>query len=106
MAFVRVGVSEDVPEGEARAFEVDGVEVAVARDGGACYALNDICSHRRCNLAMGGEVEDGGIVCECHGSVFDLRTGAALNPPATEPIAVYAVREVDGSIEVDVTAEA
>jgi nitrite reductase/ring-hydroxylating ferredoxin subunit len=37
-----------------------------------------------------------------HGSRFDLRTGAALNLPATEPVRTFPVRVIDGIVGVDV----
>ena len=48
----------------------------MARVDGRLYAFDDICSHRRCNLALGGEIDGTTIACECHGSVFDMETGA------------------------------
>jgi nitrite reductase/ring-hydroxylating ferredoxin subunit len=98
--FVTVGTSDEVPEGDAKAFDVDGAEIAVARVQGRLYAFSDICTHRHCNLATGGNIEDFDIECQCHGSVFDIRTGAVHNPPATDPIETYEVREADGRIEV------
>lgn len=99
--FVRVGRSDEVPEGEASAFAVGEAEIAVARVDGDLYAFSDICSHRRCNLAGDGEIEGATIACGCHGSVFDMATGLPLNPPATEPIAVFPVREDDGVIQIE-----
>ena len=99
--FVTVGRSDEVPEGEAAAFAVLDEEVAIARVDGDLYAFSDVCSHRRCNLAMGGEIAGATISCECHGSVFDMATGAPLNPPATEPIAVFPVREEHGEIQIE-----
>lgn len=54
-------------------------------------------------LLSSGKLVDDGIGCSCHGSVFDLETGEAIYPPATEPIAVYPVREENGEIFVGVT---
>lgn len=99
--FTTAGASDGVGEGEAKAFEVGGEAVAVARVGGSLYAFADVCSHRRCTLAT-GELHGLSILCECHGSVFSIETGAVENPPATEPIAIYAVREQDGQIQVEV----
>ncbi len=39
-------------------------------------------------------------MCQCHGSRFDIATGAVLNGPATEPLNVYETAEVDGDIRV------
>jgi nitrite reductase/ring-hydroxylating ferredoxin subunit len=98
--FVTVGRSEEVGEGQAAAFSVGDYEVAVARIDGDLYAFSDICTHRACNLASGGEIDGMTIECECHGSVFSMETGEVVNPPATEPIATFPVRELDGEIQV------
>ena len=45
---------------------------------GQVFAFSDICTHRHCNLAMGGELDDHTIECECHGSMFDIRTGEVV----------------------------
>jgi 3-phenylpropionate/trans-cinnamate dioxygenase ferredoxin component len=100
--FVTVGDSAEVPEGEVKAFDVSGAEIAVARVEGQVFAFSDICTHRHCNLANGGELEDHTIECECHGSVFDIRTGEVRNPPAAEPLETFEAREVDGEIQVGV----
>ena len=78
--FVTVGDSAEVPEGEAKAFDVSGAEIAVARVEGQLYAFSDICTHRHCNLANGGEIDGTTIECECHGSQFDMKTGARHGP--------------------------
>jgi len=97
--FVTVARAEDVAEGKVRAFDVLGTPVALARVEGSVYAFGDICTHRQCNLSA-SEPEGTTIECECHGSVFDLSTGAVLNGPATEPIATFEVREEGGDLKV------
>jgi 3-phenylpropionate/trans-cinnamate dioxygenase ferredoxin subunit len=100
--FVTVGNADQVPEGSATAFEVGGAEIAVARVGGALYAFGDICTHRGCNLSTEGEISGTEIQCGCHGSVFSMVTGEALEGPATDPEPTYGVREQDGQIQVEV----
>ena len=39
-------------------------------------------------------------MCQCHGSQFDVTNGAVVAGPATQSLAVYDVREVDGIVEV------
>jgi nitrite reductase/ring-hydroxylating ferredoxin subunit len=39
-------------------------------------------------------------MCQCHGSRFDITTGAVMNGPATQPLHTYEVSEVDGNIQV------
>ena len=66
---------------------------------GEVFAINDECTHADVPLSE-GEVDDCAIECWLHGSRFDLRTGAVLNPPATRPVATFAVRVVDGHVQV------
>jgi nitrite reductase/ring-hydroxylating ferredoxin subunit len=98
--FVTVGEASEVPEGEVKAFDVNGAEVAVARVEGALFAFSDICTHRHCNLSSGGELDDHTIECECHGSMFDIRTGEVVNPPAEDPLETFQVQETDGQIQI------
>jgi nitrite reductase/ring-hydroxylating ferredoxin subunit len=39
-------------------------------------------------------------MCQCHGSRFDVTTGAVINGPATEALNVYEVQEVDSDVQV------
>jgi nitrite reductase/ring-hydroxylating ferredoxin subunit len=39
-------------------------------------------------------------MCQCHGSRFDITTGAVIGGPATKPLNVYEVQEVEGSIQI------
>ena len=94
MAFVRACAVADVPDGQALRVEVDGLDVAVVRDGDAFYAIEDECSHAAVALSE-GDVEGCEIECWMHGSRFDLRTGKPTGPPATEPVQIYPV-QIDG----------
>jgi 3-phenylpropionate/trans-cinnamate dioxygenase ferredoxin component len=49
-----------------------------------------------------GRVRHCTITCPVHGAKFNLETGAALNLPATKPIATYPVRVAGDWIEVRV----
>lgn len=100
--FVRVGSLAEVPEGELRAFDIDGHRACVAHVGPSVYAMGDECTHQGCSLADDGEIaEDGdGVVCLCHGSIFDVHTGEPIEGPAIDPVPIYSVRVVDGWIEV------
>jgi 3-phenylpropionate/trans-cinnamate dioxygenase ferredoxin subunit len=97
--FVTVGSPDDVPDGEMRMFQVGGEDVAVANVEGEYFAFGDTCTHRQCSLSE-GDLEDTSVVCPCHGSTFDIKTGEVLAPPATEPILVFDVRVEGGELQV------
>ena len=48
----------------------------------------------------GGLLTGTTLMCQCHGSRFDITTGAVINGPATEALHVYEVQEVDGDIQI------
>jgi 3-phenylpropionate/trans-cinnamate dioxygenase ferredoxin component len=103
MSFTRVCGVGDVEPGAALAVSVDGVPVAIARDGDDWYAIYDECSHAAVPLSE-AEVEGNEVECWLHGSRFDLRTGKPVNLPATEPVAIYPVTLVGEDVLVDVQA--
>jgi nitrite reductase/ring-hydroxylating ferredoxin subunit len=102
VSFHRVCRSGQVPEGYVRRFYVDELECAIARLNGKAYATSNYCTHLDCLLSSGKLVDDG-VLCSCHGSVFDLESGEPVYPPATEPIAVYPVREEEGEVFVGIS---
>lgn len=102
--FVRIARSGQVLDGWVRRFFAGDLEMCIARLRGTAYATSNYCTHLDCLLSSGKLVDDG-IGCSCHGSVFDLETGEAIYPPATEAIRTYPVREKDGEIYVGITPE-
>ena len=81
---VRVGSAEDVATGRMRVFDVAGTKVNVASANGHLYAFDDTCTHTGCSLAR-GRLEGTTVTCACHGSQFDVTTGAVLRGPAQRP---------------------
>ncbi len=103
MAFVPASPLAEIPEGGAIAVEVDGVELALVRDGDVVYAVIDECSHAAIPLSE-GEVESNEIECWLHGSRFDLRTGKPVNLPATEPVQIFPTTIEGDTVLVDLSA--
>lgn len=101
-AFTSVASLAEVPEGEMRAFELPAGRVGFAHVENEMFAFADECTHEGCSLAEGtlGEQEES-VVCPCHGSEFDLRTGEPILGPADDRVRVFAVRVTDdGWIEL------
>ena len=72
--FVAVCRVEDVAEGRALPVEVEGLRLAIYRDGGRVHALGGRCPHA--NGPMGrGWIEEGEAVCPLHRWRFTLATG-------------------------------
>jgi Rieske Fe-S protein len=62
---------------------------------GDVHAFSAICTHQGCLV---GSVENGEIVCPCHGSRFDAQTGAVVNGPAGNPLPPVPVLVHDGGV--------
>jgi len=98
--FAAVSGADDLGKGEMRAFDVRGTRIAVANVGGAFHAFDDTCTHKACSLAE-GDLEETTVICPCHGARFDVTSGAVLQGPAREPLAIYETRVEGGSLEVE-----
>ena len=81
--------------------DVDGAPVAIAALDGQWYAVADACTHAGCPFSEEADLEDGVIICNCHGSEFDLRTGEVVRGPAERPVRTYAVRVVGDGLEIE-----
>jgi 3-phenylpropionate/trans-cinnamate dioxygenase ferredoxin subunit len=104
--FIRIAAFAEIPDGELRAYDTAVGRVAIAHVEQHLFALGDECTHSGCSLAD-GELDDrrSTVECPCHGSVFDVETGEPLEGPAVDPVPVFAVRAVDGWVEVAVRGE-
>jgi 3-phenylpropionate/trans-cinnamate dioxygenase ferredoxin component len=99
--WVRTCRLADLGEDQPVHADIGQCPVCLVRTGGAVYALRDECTHQAVLLSEGeviakGAGKAGGVIeCWLHGSRFDLGAGRAVSPPATRPVAVFAVR-IDG----------
>src|SRR6476659_10863118 len=94
-----VGTAEEQDVGYLRRVEVEGAAVCLGRTADGWVAFQDTCTHEECSLAD-GELDGRVIVCPCHASEFDVRTGDVLTPPALDPLPIYEAREEGGALLV------
>ena len=80
---------------------VAGTEIVLARLGDAWYAAQARCTHAGCAFADDATLEDETIVCGCHGSEFDLRSGEVERGPAEYPLRTFQVRVAGDQLEVE-----
>ncbi|MEP6753272.1 MAG: non-heme iron oxygenase ferredoxin subunit [Candidatus Dormiibacterota bacterium] len=97
--YVRVGKSEDFPEGSLKLADAGGMAVMVVRLDGQLNAIADICTHAGGPLHE-GKLDGDVVTCPWHGSRFCVRNGRALSGPATFDEPVLQVREDGGEVEV------
>ncbi|MBV9943237.1 MAG: Rieske 2Fe-2S domain-containing protein [Solirubrobacterales bacterium] len=102
-AFRTVGPAEAIPHEFVVPYYLDDLQrrISVARVDDRFYAFDDLCTcaERACPLS-GGLLTGTTLMCQCHGSRFDITTGAVITGPATEALHVHEVQEVDGSVQI------
>ena len=93
---------DELPPGSHRIVRAGYDGACVYNLDGELYAIEDRCSHDDGPLCEGDWDEDlCRVICPRHGSAFDLATGTPRSLPATEPVATYPVRVVDGTIVLE-----
>ena len=100
--YARVLLANELRDGELIPVEINGRPVVLVRHAGDFYAVQNNCSHKDFPLSEAGfDPRDEVLVCAWHGGCFDLRTGAAVVPPATDPVETFPVRvSADGWVEI------
>jgi len=71
--------------------ELGGKPVLLVNLDGSFYAIGGKCTHRGCML-KDGTIKGERIQCACHGSTFELKTGALFKGPAMEPEPYFEVK--------------
>ncbi len=102
-SFGTAGPGDAIPDGFVVPFYLSNrrLRVSVARAGGQLYAFNDLCTCAGNSYPLSGGLLTGTtIMWQCHGSEFDITTGAVVSGPAPQPLTVYEVQVVDGSIRI------
>ncbi len=105
MEWFDVGLLDELPPGQAQVVAAGDTNIAVINVDGNIYAVDNTCSHERfemlgCGLQNDQLIENDQIICPRHGARFDVKTGAALTPPAYEPLNCYPVKVEHGLIMV------
>ena len=98
---VTIAKTTDLEEGQGKCFVVNETKIAVFKSEGEFYAMDDLCSHADAPLSDGW-INKGCVACPWHGAEFDLKTGAAMTPPASSPVKTYPVTVEGEDIKTEI----
>ena len=104
-AFRTLGPGDEIPDDFVVPYYLADrkLRVSVARANGNLHAFDDLCTCAEAPCPLSGGLLTGTtLMCQCHGSRFDITTGAVIDGPATEPLVRYEVLEADGEIRIRV----
>ena len=103
--FRTLGSADSIPNDFVVPFYLEDLKrrISIARVDQRFYAFDDLCAcgQEPCPLS-GGLLSRTTIMCQCHGSRFDITTGAVINGPATAALKRYIVQEEEGAVRVHV----
>ena len=97
--FVKVAQTDELQPGQMKAVDAGDDRILIVNVNGEYRALDETCTHALAGLSE-GEIVGGELECPLHGATFDLDTGEALSPPASQPLTTYQVRVEGGDILV------
>jgi 3-phenylpropionate/trans-cinnamate dioxygenase ferredoxin subunit len=93
--------ASDLAEGSIATVDLNGTHILLSKIGGEVSAVSGTCTHEDTDLGLGFVIEDR-IVCPLHLSQFELKTGQAVNPPATVPLQRFNVKIEGDAVLVEV----
>jgi nitrite reductase/ring-hydroxylating ferredoxin subunit len=91
MAWTRVAALAELKERGVMDAEVNGEEIALYWVEDAPYATENICTHAFARLSE-GFLDGDCIECPVHQALFNVKTGAAVSPPAYQAVKTFACR--------------
>jgi 3-phenylpropionate/trans-cinnamate dioxygenase ferredoxin subunit len=100
MGFIKLASTNDVKPNSMMGLTVNDQKILLANVNGNYYAIGDKCTHRGCQLSKGKLVADT-VVCPCHGSTFDLKTGNFTKGPTKKAEPAYKLKVENNEIMID-----
>ncbi len=86
--------TSDIPVGGGKIL-TDKKIVITQPQSGAFHAFSAVCTHAGCTV---GSVSGGTINCPCHGSRFNITSGAVVTGPASSPLPPVSIKVQGTSI--------
>ncbi len=89
--FVNAARTGDIPPGEKKLLHIGDAWILLVNLEGTYLAVDGKCTHSSVVLSQ-GKIQGDYLECPLHKSVFNLRTGFVISPPALRNLAVYSIR--------------
>ncbi|MGD0203876.1 MAG: Rieske (2Fe-2S) protein [Candidatus Bathyarchaeia archaeon] len=100
MGFIKLASISDVKPNIMMGLEINDKKILLVNVNGSYYAIGNVCTHRGCQLSK-GKLQGETVVCPCHGSTFDLKTGNFVKGPTKKPEPVYELKVENNDIMIN-----
>jgi nitrite reductase/ring-hydroxylating ferredoxin subunit len=97
---IPVARADEIPEGERKIVQVDGISIGIFHHNGGWYALHNSCLHRGgpvCTGPLNGEV----LECPWHGFQYNVTTGQLLADPRSK-LDTFPVVVENGEVQLEI----
>jgi nitrite reductase/ring-hydroxylating ferredoxin subunit len=95
-----VAMADEIPDGERKLVQIDGLSIGVFHHKGNWYALRNHCLHRGGPVAA-GKLDDDTLICPWHGFAYNVTNGSLLMDPNVK-LETYPVIIRDGEVHLTV----
>jgi nitrite reductase/ring-hydroxylating ferredoxin subunit len=92
--------TDEIPTGERKIIEVNGLSIGVFHHNGQWYALRNSCLHRGGPVCT-GTLENNILICPWHGFQYDVTNGRLIEDPSAK-LATYPVEVRDGEVHLQI----
>ncbi len=100
MGFIKLASINDVKPNIVLGLEINNKKILLAQVNGNYYALDNKCTHMGCQLSK-GKVLGETVICPCHGSTYDLKTGNFVKGPPKKPEPTYELKVENNDILIN-----
>lgn len=99
MSRQKLNLDDPLWEGEMRSVKCAGQDVLLVRRGGRILAYADRCVHKGVVLSRGC-LKDNQLTCFAHHWVYDVETGAGINPSSAR-LKSFTVTEQENGVWIE-----
>lgn len=100
MKFVKLASINDVKPNSMMGVTINDQKILLANVNGNYYAIGDKCMHRGCQLSK-GKLAGETVVCPCHGSTYELKTGNFTKGPTKKGEPKYELKVENNDIMIN-----
>ena len=100
MGFIKLASTNDAKPNSMMGVTINNKKILLANVNGNHYAIGNVCAHRGCQLSK-GKLKGETVICPCHGSTFDLKTGNFVKGPTVKPEPTYELKVENNDIMIN-----
>ena len=100
MGFIKLASTNDAKPNSMKGVTINDQKILLANVNGNYYAIGDKCMHRGCQLSK-GKLQGETVICPCHGSTYELKTGNFVKGPTKKPQPAYELKVENNDILIN-----